>query len=473
MIRTIRLRRFRGFSEVTLPLKRLTVLLGPNSSGKSTFGAALVALREIHESKTGEPSLAPDPGRSWPVDLGSYKELFHERSDAISGQDDVEIAVELGSGWVEMGFGGRQVFRGESSDRDLLLTRLALPGAHVPQTAAQPTGLSSEGIQVVQKTGDPLPVRPPGHRASEFKRQNAEVWRTETDHEVQLFFRGLVTMGALLAHSRSDVSVETQAQVDLANVLGKLSYLRANRLAPERKWADAKPASVGASGEWTPQFLFHNRTKEVVSGIAIPPPSSPSDAMEHLGSWLREEQTTLIDAVTKWCSYLQLADDITSESESGGIVLRARIRGQGSSHDLTDVGFGISQVLPVLVAGIVTPRDGLVILDQPESQLHPRSQAALADFLCMLAMTGRSVLVETHSEALFHRLRLRAAMDEDLARSTKVYFIDAPADACCEPRPISLAPDAALQWPEGFLAEGMLEELSIRAVLSAKAEGGA
>ena len=479
MIRTIRLRRFRGFEKAVLPLNRLTVLLGPNSSGKSTFGMALVALREIQESRTGEPALAPEPGRSWPVELGRYEDVLHDRKERIDRTDepdDVEVAVELGSGWVEMGFGGRGLYRGGSATRDLLLTRLGLPGPEVTQTTAPPSGISAEQIEVVQTTGAPLePGGPIVHRANVFERQNAEVWRTGSGDEVHLFFRGLVTMGARMASSRSDVLVETQAQLDLANVLAKLTYLRANRLTPERRWPDAEPSGVGAAGEWTPQFLFHQRSRPVASGVATIPPTSIAEAEKLVGSgngWMRAEQTALLDGVSSWCAHLQIADGVTSAAETGGIVLRAKVPGQSRARDLTDVGFGVSQVLPVLVAGLVAPPDSLLVFDQPESQLHPRSQAALADFLCMLVKTGRSVLVETHSEALFHRLRLRAAMDEEVARATSVYFLDAPQDCCREPRSVSLAPDAALEWPDGFLAEGMQEELAIRAVLATNPGAG-
>lgn len=474
MIRTLRLRRFRGFENVSLPLNGLTVLLGPNSSGKSTFVSALVALREIHESKTGEPGLAPDGGRRWPVELGRYADLFNDRIDPKAGRDDVEIAVELASGWVEMGFGGQHLYRSGAATNDLLLTRLSLPGRQLSQDISPPASVHDEFIQLVQTTGAPTEATANDHRASIFERQNAEIWTTDTGQEVRLLFRGLVTTGAVLAKTGSAVLVETQAQVDLANVLGKLEYLRANRLMPARGWNDTDASRLGADGESTPQFLFHERARQVVDGTVQPPPASreaAAQAVRPKGGWFRSETRPLIDAVNYWLHHLALADAITSGKEGANIVLRARVPGQSRPRDLTDVGFGVSQVLPVIVAGLVTPQEGLLAVDQPESQLHPRSQAALADFLCMLVKTGRNVLVETHSEALFHRLRLRAAMDEEVASRTGVYFLDAPAPDLSAPRPISLSPDAALQWPEGFLAEGVAEEAAIRAVVDAR--GGA
>lgn len=476
MIRKLRLQRFRGFRDVTLPLNRLTVLLGPNSSGKSTFASALVALREIQESKTGEPALAPESGRTWPVELGSYDELFHDSPDARSEGDDIGVAVELASGWVNMGFGGSNMYRAERSTPRLALTRLSLPGAPIAQstltTAAVPTA-DSEFLKVEQTAGVAASgAAPGGHTASIFERQNAEVWATDSGLKVRVLFRGIVTIAAVLSESGSAVAFETQAQLDLANTLRKLAYLRANRLTPARAWPNTKPSGVGPDGESTPQFLFHESGREVLGGSVAPPPESIAEAEEQIRAvkpWFEERREPLIDAVNHWFRYLHLADAITSAQEGGGIVLRAKMLGQERGRDLTDVGFGLSQVIPVIVAGLAVPPDGMFVVDQPESQLHPRSQAALADFFCMLLKTGRSVLVETHSEALFHRLRLRAAMDADVATGTTVYFLDAAKETCCEPRRVSLDAGGALHWPEGFLAEGVTEELAIRAILAARA----
>ena len=84
---------------------------------------------------------------------------------------------------------------------------------------------------------------------------------------------------------------------------------------------------------------------------------------------------------------------------------------------IADVGFGVSQLLPILVLGIRSDESSLLLLEQPEIHLHPKLQANLADFLLTLAEQGRRLIVETHSDHFINRLRRRIA--EDLDRRTE------------------------------------------------------
>lgn len=77
--------------------------------------------------------------------------------------------------------------------------------------------------------------------------------------------------------------------------------------------------------------------------------------------------------------------------------------------DITDVGFGISQILPVIIQGFLSSKDSTTIIEQPEIHLHPKMQADLADlFIDIIKGTnGKKLLIETHSEYLLKRLRRR------------------------------------------------------------------
>jgi predicted ATPase len=135
---------------------------------------------------------------------------------------------------------------------------------------------------------------------------------------------------------------------------------------------------------------------------------------------------------------------------------------KGEERDLPDVGFGISQLLPIVVAGLKLPKGGLLVVEQPESQLHPRAQSVLGDFFCSLILSERRVLVETHSDALIDRLRLRIATNMDLEPSIGVYSIGEPCDgACDEPKELKLTEEGELRWPAGFMATGIEEEVRI------------
>jgi predicted ATPase len=179
------------------------------------------------------------------------------------------------------------------------------------------------------------------------------------------------------------------------------------------------------------------------------------------------------NAIGWWLEHLDLARSITtlkSPRNDEELEIRATLHDQ-PSRDLTEIGFGVSQVVPVLAAGLLEQGGGLFVVDLPEAHLHPRPQAKLADFFCSVALSGRQTLVETHSEMFFHQLRLRAAMNESLRDLIAVYFIDPPVDACCSmPRRVGLGFDDELKWPVGFLQEGWETETRINAVRHARKE---
>ena len=108
-------------------------------------------------------------------------------------------------------------------------------------------------------------------------------------------------------------------------------------------------------------------------------------------------------------------------------IYRVRIKRSSDSAEvlLPDVGFGASQVLPVLVLLACVPKTSVVILEQPELHLHPAVQAALADAILETARVGRAqVIVESHSEYLLSRLQRRVAEGTVSKEDIALYFCD-------------------------------------------------
>jgi hypothetical protein len=127
---------------------------------------------------------------------------------------------------------------------------------------------------------------------------------------------------------------------------------------------------------------------------------------------VRADYPELRKAVVFWLRRLGLAKNLKVRALSARtniFELSLSRAGYAASANFADVGFGISQVLPVLVQGLFTPRGGVYIVQQPELHLHPDAQAALADFFLYLASLGVNSIVETHSEYFLLRLRRRLA----------------------------------------------------------------
>ncbi|MGW0178962.1 DUF3696 domain-containing protein [Nocardia sp. NPDC003345] len=115
---------------------------------------------------------------------------------------------------------------------------------------------------------------------------------------------------------------------------------------------------------------------------------------------------------------------------------------------LTNTGFGISYILPIVVAGLSVPEGALLIVDSPEAHLHPAAQSALGGFLATVAAGGVQVLIETHSDHVLNGIRRTVAAGESLDHDAAVVYYFGH-----EPEPIRLTigqRGAMSDWPEGF-----------------------
>jgi len=132
---------------------------------------------------------------------------------------------------------------------------------------------------------------------------------------------------------------------------------------------------------------------------------------------------------------------------------------------LTAVGVGISQILPILVMGLLAPNNSLLIVEQPELHLHPSVQARLGDFFMGLAKCGKQCLIETHSENLVSQLRYHIVQAGGLENSDcLIYFVDQDEQGAARFNTIEISPNGnILNWPDGFFDETMLQEDRITA----------
>jgi energy-coupling factor transporter ATP-binding protein EcfA2 len=168
--------------------------------------------------------------------------------------------------------------------------------------------------------------------------------------------------------------------------------------------------------------------------------------------------TRLGEALNLWLVELGLADEAKATDRGRlGIGLTVSPVGSGKDVDLTSVGVGVSQVLPVLLLCLLARRGSVVLMEQPELHLHPAMQLRLADFLLACAKSGRQIIIETHSEHLVNRLRLHVAQDETSATSDHVQLLFAEQEnGVTSYRTSQINPLGGLSedWPRGFLDVG-------------------
>lgn len=480
-IEAIRLRNFRGFSEAKIDLKPLTVLLGPNSAGKSAFGHALAAMAHAQREFGGgnRATLTPKNAKAsseWPVDLGLLADL---RTAGTSDRPFVDLLTS--DGWVTFGFGAPNFMEG-----DLRLTYL-----NYPRTASESaTKVSSGKTLPSSKQGQESSTGPTiitagstrESRGTELVRKNEVIWEDRTDPdnpvETQVGLDGLLPQTLRNTVTRTEMAIPVPAINEVRSLLTALTYLRGTRARPSRCY-DRRPATeptrVGYSGEFAASTLLEDDGSSPVEHM-WPPRFPGSEAFEWSPGDVWEKKSNQLErAVGLWLEKLGLATrTMARESQRypGSIEAQVMLGEGDSSRDITEVGYGISQIVPVIIAGLLQSKGGLFVVDLPETHLHPRPQGPLADFFCSLALSGRQVLVETHSEIFFHRLRLRAAMDNSLKDLIGVYFIDQPTGSqCSDPRLVGLSQEDELNWPEGFFQDAFETELQIRRIRMEKQAG--
>jgi predicted ATPase len=126
--------------------------------------------------------------------------------------------------------------------------------------------------------------------------------------------------------------------------------------------------------------------------------------------------------------------------------------------ELTHVGVGVSQLLPIIVQGLVAKRPDILLFEQPELHLHPKLQTKLADFFYALSRSGIQCIIETHSEHIINRLRHHAVAAADKREDqsnnhTLLYYADQDRQGT-KYQPLTINEYGIIEdWPEGFFDE--------------------
>lgn len=238
-------------------------------------------------------------------------------------------------------------------------------------------------------------------------------------------------------------------------LVNQVRYLGPLRDEPKQFYpleGTADPTDVGLRGEFTAAVLALHRDTPIRY-------VSPSEWMQRR-SQSRLADTTLHRAVLEWLKHLEVVSDLKAQDRGVfGHDLRVSTEGVSGWHSLVHVGVGVSQVLPILVMALIAKPESLLVLEQPELHLHPRVQTRLADFLLSIAIGGKQCIVETHSEYLINRLRLRAAEDETdiLANVFALYHVEKRSGVTSYERVMVNEYGAVSDWPEGFFDQSPRE----------------
>jgi predicted ATPase len=181
--------------------------------------------------------------------------------------------------------------------------------------------------------------------------------------------------------------------------------------------------------------------------------------------------------VAAWLKELNLIGSFGIEpiAKEGGNIYRVKVRRSPKSAEvlITDVGFGVSQILPAIVLCYYAPEGSIIILEQPEIHLHPAVQAGLTDvFIDAVKTRNIQIIFESHSEHLLKRLQRRIAEKAISRDETALYFCDTENG---ESKLTSLNVDLfgnIQNWPREFFGDQFGEMAAMtKAAIERKKEG--
>ncbi len=182
-----------------------------------------------------------------------------------------------------------------------------------------------------------------------------------------------------------------------------------------------------------------------------------SYAASVINDWNRSKNELQMTELSSNLAHLQLSWGFAVVPiDETSIDLQVNPRTQGNIRSeyffsLTDVGFGVSQVLPVLVALLVAEPGQLVYIEQPELHLHPRAQVRLARMLADAAKRGVRVVAETHSSLLIQGIQTHIAKGDLPHKDVILHWFNRGEDGVTHIDSRDLDEDGAYgDWPEDF-----------------------
>ena len=425
LIRKLRLENFRAFSEASLNLAPLTILVGPNNAGKSSILSSIRLLSQTLISADPEARLLLE-------DLGSFPDVIHgyDAKKTMSFRLDFERA-EGGLG-LELNYGYR------SQRRQVILRSFRAfetPRGGDERTLVGTSYSPSSDNQVLQQfegvSDDNVPqlTIPFIHFFPRVNLQTAGTLDRIRRGQTLPIEKEIPTGSVAMARS----SVLNRKFREMQTFLESLQYLGPFRQPPLRLYpfSGERPSMLSPTGSEAPDMLTNDFFRR------------------------GRGKKRITNQVTNWLASAEIATKVRVKAVSPrnyDVKMQHPITGEVSN--LADVGYGVSQILPVLVGGYGLLRDALFIVEQPELHIHPKAQAEVGEFFCELAQNGIQSIVETHSEHLILRIQQKVALGELDPSDVAVSYINpTPQGKKIVDLPLDHDGLFTVPWPGGFFEE--------------------
>jgi hypothetical protein len=425
-------------------LAPLTLLLGTNSSGKSSLIQSLLLMRQTVKGIDAGLDLNlgnPDAGDT--VTLGQFHDLLCRHGVATESTPVNQVGIEFR--WGAHG--------AVAKDATLFSARYGAGAAGSAELQYLRLGQDGQGFTVQR------------HKAGIYRLLLATQARAVgqgADYRPERSFAFSAATLNKLGPSADTIRPTGPALLD---ELSRIIYLGPVRQLARRDyvWGGRMPTHIGDDGGRAVDVL-------IASGIALhstqrrhQPPTGDARIFTEAAEWLRK---------------LQLADGLDVRQLGSSARYELLVKHEGQSINLKDVGVGVSQVIPVIVAALFAQSGHIVIAEEPESHLHPLAQARLAELLASVsAARGVQFIMETHSEHLFRRMQTLIARQTVKPEQAAMYFVERDGFTA-KLLPLNIDDYGRVtNWPPQFFGDALGETreqaaLAIQRAKELRARGG-
>ncbi len=436
MINKISLENFKAFQNMKdLELKNLTVLVGKNSCGKSSIMQSLLLLKQTLDSQSNN-SLCME-GRY--LKFSNLKELSFGlpsiNTAKIGYKFHISSSVDNLSGDVKIGFKNKKndsiyvpTLSEFTTKLDASDKKKSKKKSFTPMDVNKITKLFRQKYKYIEDDSEGVLVDArilfnkflPEYLQLEYKKTNKEV---ETTRKIKF---------PLFALYDEEMEVNASFNKELKNIR-YLSPIRAN---PQRAYVHYSQdvSMLNDDGSNAAHILWSKRHEKV--------------------KW-KKQIFPLAKAVNECIKSVGLSQTITPD-KIGDILYKVGIKENNTGADvsLADVGFGYSQVIPIILLGLLNSNKNLMLIEQPEIHLHPSSAANLADLFLGFVEDDRRFIIETHSQEFINKLRLRVIQNPELKKKINIVFVEQNESTPSEIKQFEIDEKGMFpEWPQGFIDE--------------------
>lgn len=432
MLKSISFENYKCFKDKTeIELAPLTILCGVNSSGKSSIINSLLMLKQSYENSAIENKVELN-GKY--IKSGSYDDIVYRGSNE-------KIAFEMSYELAEPKKDGLKKSKNDITAFKTLtkmysgivddIVRFEITIKTVIDKAGDSKQindnfLSEQTISISIYTAERLwDVTTIYLKHNQDKKYRIELKNLPNEKILErdvilsdcvCYFEGFKLINAFANSVKPRVSNlgNILANIYLIFSLNARQYRSINYINPLREYPkmnysiDDEINSVGLGGEYTPHLIYLNQGNSI-NGFLPPNEKDEFCILNH--------KINFQECVQAWMDYLGFGHySLEKTSQILNMVI--------GNYNIINVGFGISQVLPIITSGLLIEGKETLLLEQPEIHLHPKAQMSMADFLITTALNGRNVVVETHSDHIINRVIRRMMENPCVYGAVKIIFVD-------------------------------------------------